>query len=547
MKWSSVIARDDDPKGPALSGFPVLPAGLLEAEHLLVALAGVFAPSASASAWLADAAAHRERPGVEDRYRILVEQIPAVVFMAYLDRGIGEAYVSPQIEEILGFTQEEWLNDPVRWFHHIHPDDKNRWSVEAAQMFLSGEPLRSIYRVLSRDGRVVWFHCEAKMVRGNDGRPWFIHGVAFDVSDLKRAEMSLRDSEAMLRELFESAPDTIVVVDHTGRIVRANLQIERMFGYVPDELIGQPIEVLLPERFRKRHGMYRDGYLTEPRTRPMGAGLELFCLCKDGTEVAVDIMLSPIDTPDGRHVIAVVRDVTNRKRAEVALKRREGELRALSASLLSVQDEERRRIARELHDSTAQNLAGLTMNLSLLLKAAGPNGEPNVERVLSDSLAIAEQCSREVRNLSYLLHPPLLDDLGLGPALKMYIAGFRQRTGIDVALDVPTDLARLQPEAETAIFRIVQEGLSNVHRHSGATRASIRISLTESEVRLRVEDEGGAPVPSGSEDDADGVVRLGVGIPGMRERAEQLGGHMDISSGRHGTTVNVWLPRKGER
>ena len=130
---------------------------------------------------------------LEARYRALVEQIPAVVFMAYLDRGIGEAYVSPQIEATLGFSQAEWLEDPVRWYSQIHPDDKERWSVEAAEMFLTGEPLRSAYRVLARDGRVVWFHCEAKMVRREDGRPWFIHGVGFDITDLKRAEAALQE------------------------------------------------------------------------------------------------------------------------------------------------------------------------------------------------------------------------------------------------------------------------------------------------------------------------------------------------------------------
>jgi len=108
-----------------------------------------------------------------------------------VDRGIGEAYVSPQIEAALGFSQEEWLEDPVRWYSHIHPDDKQRWSTEAADMFLTGKPLRSAYRVVARDGRVIWFHCEAKMIRKPDGEPWFIHGVGFDITDLKRAEAAL--------------------------------------------------------------------------------------------------------------------------------------------------------------------------------------------------------------------------------------------------------------------------------------------------------------------------------------------------------------------
>ena len=138
---------------------------------------------------------------VDARYRTLVEQIPAVVFMAFLDKGIGEAYVSPQIEEMLGFTQEEWLNDPVRWYQQIHPDDKARWSIEAAGLFMSGQPLKSLYRVLARDGHVVWFHCEAKLVRNSEGQPWFIHGVAFDISELKRAEASGREYAERLKSL----------------------------------------------------------------------------------------------------------------------------------------------------------------------------------------------------------------------------------------------------------------------------------------------------------------------------------------------------------
>ena len=140
-------------------------------------------------------------PEIDARYQTLIEQIPAVVFMAFLDKGIGEAYVSPQIEAILGYTQEEWLNDPVRWYQQIHPDDKDRWSVEAAELFLLGSPLKSLYRVISRDGRVVWFHCEAKMVRSHDGRPWFIHGVAFDISELKDAEQALKKKTDQLKTL----------------------------------------------------------------------------------------------------------------------------------------------------------------------------------------------------------------------------------------------------------------------------------------------------------------------------------------------------------
>lgn len=177
-----------------------------QAESVLLDLAASFPFQASSRQRSTQSRGEQIEPGValpevDARYRTLVEQIPAVVFMAFLDKGIGEAYVSPQIEEILGFSQEEWLNDPVRWYQQIHPADKGRWSLEAAQLFLTGQPLKSLYRVLAHDGHVVWFHCEAKMVRNDEGQPWFIHGVAFDISELKRAEASGREYAERLKIL----------------------------------------------------------------------------------------------------------------------------------------------------------------------------------------------------------------------------------------------------------------------------------------------------------------------------------------------------------
>src|ERR1700754_2855152 len=176
--------------------------GLDEAQSILLQLAAAF-PLVNTVTVSSFSPLHDALPESDARYQTLVEQIPAVVFMAFLDKGIGEAYVSPQIEAMLGFTQEEWLNDPVRWYQRIHPEDKARWSVEAAQMFLTGEPLKSVYRVVARDDRVIWFHCQAKMVRRDDGRPWFIHGVGFDITELKQAEAALRRAHDQLEMRVE--------------------------------------------------------------------------------------------------------------------------------------------------------------------------------------------------------------------------------------------------------------------------------------------------------------------------------------------------------
>jgi PAS domain S-box-containing protein len=186
-----------------------LAAQLSEAEKALQELAGVFLQQQSLNTSrkinfalepgltpAAEDSLPQYLPNVEAKYRALVEQIPAVVFMAYLDEGVGEAYVSPEIETALGFSQSEWLEDPVRWYQRIHPDDKMRWSEEAAEMFISGKPLRSAYRVIARDGRVLWFQCEAKMMRREDGRPWFIHGVGFDITERKGLEEAILEISA---------------------------------------------------------------------------------------------------------------------------------------------------------------------------------------------------------------------------------------------------------------------------------------------------------------------------------------------------------------
>jgi PAS domain S-box-containing protein len=165
---------------------------------------------------------------MEAKYRALVEQIPAVVFMAYLDKGIGEAYVSPQIEAVLGFSQAEWLEDPVRWYQQIHPDDKLRWSVEAAEMFVSAKPLRSSYRVLARNGKVLWFQCEAKMIRHPDGRPWFIHGVGFDITERKRLEeaileISAREQRRIAQDLHDGLGQRLTGIAFLSKVLEEKL------------------------------------------------------------------------------------------------------------------------------------------------------------------------------------------------------------------------------------------------------------------------------------------------------------------------------------
>jgi signal transduction histidine kinase len=215
-------------------------------------------------------------------------------------------------------------------------------------------------------------------------------------------------------------------------------------------------------------------------------------------------------------------------------------LRELSARLMQLQDDERRRIARELHDSVGQLLVGLTMNLSSV-RAAIEQINKEADK-LTDSEALVQEMTREVRTMSHLLHPPLLDEAGLCSALRCYVDGFSERSKIKVDLDLPEDLGRLPSELETAVFRVVQECLTNIHRHSRSPVAMVRISRASSDaVRLEVEDKG-TGIPSEKQVDLAAGGIPGVGIRGMRERVRQLGGTFEVISDGQGTTVVAQLP-----
>ena len=225
-------------------------------------------------------------------------------------------------------------------------------------------------------------------------------------------------------------------------------------------------------------------------------------------------------------------------------RRTEESMHQLSARLLQVQDEERRHIARELHDSTAQTMYGMAIKLRLISESEAAR-DPQSDQLLAESRQLAEQCLSEMRTMAYLLHPPSLDELGLLPACRSLVKGFTERSGILVDLKVPAELDRLPREMETALFRVMQESLSNIHRHSGSKTACIQLSQSDQEIRLEVSDQGRGLVREMLDREID-QTRLGVGIAGMRERLRQLGGQLEIRSSSKGTTVIAVLPRRQE-
>jgi PAS domain S-box-containing protein len=232
-------------------------------------------------------------------------------------------------------------------------------------------------------------------------------------------------------------------------------------------------------------------------------------------------------------VIASFADITEMKVAEQAI-------RQLSLQLLRLQDEERRRIGRELHDGMAQTVLAVNLSLAQVRQSSPSLSEP-AERALERARALLQQMSREIRTLSYLLHPPLLDELGLVSALREYVRGFSERSGIAIELAVPKNFSRLPQSVEIALFRVVQESLANIQRHSGSDSATIRLCEEPPKVTLEIIDTGrGMKFPSNGPAQPD-LVRFGVGIPGMRERMAQLGGRLTIESGPSGTVIRATI------
>lgn len=343
------------------------------------------------------------------------------------------------------------------------------------------------------------------------------------------------ESNKWFGAIVESSDDAIVSKDLNGIVQSWNTGAKNMFGYEPEEIVGRPITLIIPPEL---HGEERT-ILERLRAGQRIEHYETVRLTKSGSRINISLTISPVRDSLGRVIGAskIARDITLRNRAEQALRESE-----LSARLLQVQDEERRRIARELHDGVGQLLSAAGMNISVVLQRREKLSAEVAERV-AESGALIQQVSKDIRTVSYLLHPPMLDEMGLRSALRWYVDGFAERSRIDAKLEIEGDVNRLPQEHELCLFRIAQECLTNIHRHAKGTSARVKLSKRAGEIVLKVQDNGRGINPEIQAALASGKT-VGVGFRGIQERLRNLNGKIEIQSSAKGTIVTATLPAK---
>jgi len=461
----------------------------------------------------------------EDRYRDLVEHSTDLICTYNLEGKLLSVNELPA--KLLGYSREELLKKPMGEF--LLPEARAQFDESLASIKKDGF-VKGLMAVLTKTGeRRIWeYH---NTLRTDGVSTPIVRGIAHDVTDQKRIERALRLSEEKFSKAFLASPYAIIISTmEDGKILDVNDGFVQIMGFSREESIGRTSSEL---------GLWSlnnsEGILNELRQTGRVQSRQITLQTKSEKLLIVNYSAELIEVGGRKRLLAVCEDITERKRAEE-------ELRRLSGQLLRSQDEERRSIARDLHDSTGQNLVVLAASLAQLQDSI-PSVSRKSRMLVSESQALADQCIREVRTLSYLLHPPMLEEAGLEDAICLYAEGFTKRSGILVQLEIPPQFGRLERDTELTLFRVVQESLTNVQRHSGSLRAKIGIVRDAGKVTLEISDSGSG-IP-GNRRNGKSPLGLGVGIASMQERVKLIGGRLEIDSSCSGTIVRVTVPVNG--
>jgi len=467
----------------------------------------------------------------EDRYRDLVEHSLDLICTHDLDGKLLSVNELPA--KILGYSREELIQKPMKEFlleeGHASFDEylKNIQITKVANGAMV---------VLTKSGeRRIWEYHNS--LRTDGVSVPVVRGVAHDVTEQRLAERALRQSEERFRLMAENIDEVFWLLDPKSL---GAIYVSPAFEHICE----RPVSSLL-----SNPTSYRD--LIHPDDAPHVLGElarleqtnefheQFRILCPSGVKW-VEVWGFTAKDNSGRvsALVGTTQDITERRRAE-------DELKKLSGRLLQLQDNERRKIARDLHDETGQNLAALSSTLGHL-RASIPSTSRRLRTSISQCQELADVCIREIRTLSYVLHPPMLDEVGLEDAIRHYVSGFAERTGIRVKLEISPNFGRLAREEEMALFRVMQESLVNTRRHSGSSNATILLRRTRQGVVLEISDQGRGIQGNGKRYLKGSSFAGGVGIQSMRERMKQVRGQLEIDSGPSGTTVRAMVTAHDE-
>jgi len=472
----------------------------------------------------------------EERFHTMANAMPQ---LAWIVRPDGYAtWFNGRWYEYTGTTPEQMEG----WGWKTVPDPRQLDAVEAQWSKAVGcaGVVEMEISLRGAAGGFRRFLCRAHPARDASGRvvQWF--GTSTDVDELKRAEDRLREEQARLAGLIDAAMDAIVTVDAAQTIIRVNPAAEAMFGWSAAEILGQPLVHLIPTRFGAQHAEdVRAFGVTGESGRRMGALGTVWGVRADGREFPVEASISQIEVGGEKFYTAILRDVTERLQAEAELRRTSEEMRALARHLEVIREEQAAHIARELHDEFGQTLTVLKLHVRAMQKRLEAHADEPPSFEAREAVGLIEASVASLRRLCTELRPPMLDHLGLSPALGTLAADFLTHSGIVCTLETPVDFPLLDPPLQATVFRLVQELLTNVARHAGASAVRIVLREMESTLELEVSDNGRGIT------NAEQTGTKSLGVLGMRERALAAGGTITFEGHPgQGTTARARLPLK---
>lgn len=469
------------------------------------------------------------------RQSLILRSLPIVMYSAMPSGDYGALWVSENSETVTGYPPQSFVENPSLWASRLHPDDQEKTLTEFSKLSETGT-LATEYRWQTHDGKYRWFRDQAVLIRRSDGTSQELVGLFADITAQRQANELIRRQADIINQIQE----TVITVDMDGYVTSWNHGAERLLGYTIKEALGRHISFVYP--MEDREFLERD-VLTPVKTKGTHQ-VEIRRRTKSGALRVAQLSLTLLrnDTGDPIGVVGCSMDITDRKRGEEALLNSRNQLAALAVRLESVREEERGRIALEIHDVLGQALTGLKLDVSWVYKQVmESNGSFEPSAVLSrlaSSLALVDSTIQSVREIATTLRPGVLDQLGLEAAVEWQAREFRHRTGIACATSISPDRIGVEDQQSTALFRILQEVLTNVARHAHATEVDIRLEETREHVIMQVRDNGRGITA----DEKSGPKSFG--LLGMRLRAKQQGGAFDIQGTPGiGTTVTVRMPR----